>query len=527
MNPYSGNAGYGQVGYNNQQRILEEYGYNAPSYLTTADGDFLSLMGYHPELGFRYSSPSGGVTTAFSLEQIQSGEPLVDAFGGTTYTPGSMTQQDLISMGVPQESIYGTETYGVQQPTSGGDGGAPAPSTGYDPDYSPYATEQDPANNGWYFALPNDQGITHFYLPSMGGAPGSTLIGVRPGQPNLTFDASSPEAQALGYLGQPSLDWGDPNDPNDDIYTYPETPPPTGGPSTGQPGTGNPVDGGPTPPTTPPVAPPPTEEILDPITNEPTDDWYWTDPVGYENAPQPDGDGEFVEGGPPLDTSWDWSFFRDRAPGDRQWGGYDEDYQAFERYVPGMDSPWGLPNVEGGNEDFYQQQFLNQLRDEQGYQNRERAAQMRRQESLANPQESVAPEDMWSWAYGGQGLPDVQMGGSAPAVNWDLNAAFTPGQSTNEDILRWASSGDNSFSQKQRNWYQKLMEGGDQDSTIWSSAGDPNTLIGYLPTDTNELTSQNQQWMTELFNSIYNQGQAGPYAPSGYASPVNQQTFGG
>ena len=286
---------------------------------------------------------------------------------------------------------------------------------------------------------------------------------------------------------------------------------------------GETITGGGTTP--PPVAVlPPTETPLPPDTNEPTDDWFWTDPVGYENAPQPDGDGEFVEGGPPVDTSWDWSFFRDRAPGERQWGGYDEDYQAFERYVPGMESPWGLPNVEGGNKDFYQQQFLNQLRDEQGYQNRERAAQMRRQEALNAEPQDISGEDMWSWAYGGQGLPDVTMGtGQSQPAGYDLNKAFQSGQATNADILRWAA-GNESFGKDQRHWYSKHLANPDaqqgMDSTYWSSAGDPNTLIGNLPTDNTVLSRQNQRYMTDLFNTLYNPGAQGPMAPVNYASPV-------
>ena len=289
------------------------------------------------------------------------------------------------------------------------------------------------------------------------------------------------------------------------------------GPDGGTAGGGGGGGGG----TTPPI----TNEPLDPVINEPTDDWFWTDPVGYENAPQPDGDGSFVEGGPPADTSWDWNYFRDKAPGDRQWGGYDEDYQAFERYQPGMDSPWGMPNIAGGNEDFYQQQFVNQLRDEQGFRNRQRQADANRQQ-VAHEQATgtgyykpIEADEMWSWTD----LPEVQQGGGARTNTWDLNQRFSSGQTTNAEILRWAS--ENLGSSGDQKWYAQHLNNPDYtggDSTSWAGAGDPNRLISNLPTNKKDLTLNNQRRMTELFNSLYNPGQAGPYAPTGYASPVNQ-----
>ena len=280
----------------------------------------------------------------------------------------------------------------------------------------------------------------------------------------------------------------------------------------------------PTTPTTPtnntefPIEDPNVNPI-DPIVEEPTDDWYWTDPVGYENAPQPDGDGEFVEGGPPADTSWDWNFFRDRAPGDRQFGGYDEDYQAFERYIPGMDSPWGLPNVKGGNEDFYQQQFLNQLRDEQGFQNRERAAQKRRYETSLEEPNDIDFNEMWSWANGGKGIRDVQMGtGQTVPSGYNLNKGLSSG-ATNDEIFRWASTLDDTHPDT-ASWYSQMIGGPDGDSTYMSSAGNPNTLINDLPSEGSELGATNQRRMTLLFNKLYNPSSTGSMTPLGYASPI-------
>jgi len=295
-------------------------------------------------------------------------------------------------------------------------------------------------------------------------------------------------------------------------------------PLTGAPDIELPPTGGPTPPQ------PPTEKPIQPIVNEPTDDWFMPDEwLDYTNAPQPDGDGSFDDWhgkNKQSDTSWNWDAYRDRAPGDRQFGGYDEDYQAFERYIPGMDSPWGLPNVKGGNEDFYQQQFLNQLRDEQGYRSRQKAAQKRANQAALNPYEAVAAEDVWSWANNGEGLREVQMGGGAPEVQWELNNAFTPGESTIGEILDWGSTQEGFGDGRQ--FYKTIKDGMTQkgrDSTAWSSAGDPSKLRDTLM-NWGGLSPQQTQMMSDLVSGIYNQGQAGPYAPSGYASPVNQPVGG-
>jgi hypothetical protein len=258
--------------------------------------------------------------------------------------------------------------------------------------------------------------------------------------------------------------------------------------------------------------------------NKPTDDWYWTDPEDYTNAPQPDGDGEFVEGGPPPDTSWDWNYFRDRAPGDRQWGGYDEDYQAFERYIPGMDSPWGLPNVKGGNEDFYQQQFLNQLRDEQGFRNRQRTAQMRSAEAAENPLFNPLTDpdaDPWSWAYGGQGLPEVKMGTGQPApASYNLADQFSQ-DSTLRDMISYYAGKDgfNQYQSNMRDWLQRHPDEG-LNSTYWARAGDPNSIIQNLGTSGAGLTAKNRDWLTKMANAVWQPGEMGAYAPVDYASPI-------
>jgi hypothetical protein len=106
-------------------------------------------------------------------------------------------------------------------------------------------------------------------------------------------------------------------------------------------------------------------------------------------------------GSPP--PQWNWDDFRPGAPSMDGGGGYNPDDFAFERYVPGQESPWGVPEVQGGNKDFYRNQFMNLLSQEQGFQSKQRAAALRRQEAEANPQQAPAMD--WSWLEGG--LPEV------------------------------------------------------------------------------------------------------------------------
>ena len=176
-----------------------------------------------------------------------------------------------------------------------------------------------------------------------------------------------------------------------------------------------------------------------------------------------------------------------------------------------------MPNIEGGNRDFYQQQFVNQLRDEQGFQNRERQAQELRNFAMENPYEA-APTD-WSFANKGKGIRDVQMGtGQSVPSGYNLNKGLSSG-ATNDEIFRWASTLDDTHPDT-ASWYSQMIGGPDGDSTYMSSAGNPNTLINDLPGEGSELGATNQRRMTLLFNKLYNPSSTGSMTPLGYASPI-------
>ncbi len=232
-----------------------------------------------------------------------------------------------------------------------------------------------------------------------------------------------------------------------------------------------------------------------------------------------------------VDTSWDWDAFAPKRVGDGAWGGYDQDYQAFERYQPGMDSPWGMPDVRGGNEAFYQQQFVNMLRDEQGYRNRQREAQRLAQEAAENPIQAT-PID-WSWAYGGRGLPTVVEGtGQQAPTGFAFNEQYAGqtgadlwGQFRDRDVF----TAPNESSRTTRDVLNNLFNDPNRAQYLqvdWSQFANPDAA--YQAIDPAAFQGMNrpnvaQQGVRTLLNQIYDvTGTGGPTAPSGYASPINR-----
>jgi len=255
------------------------------------------------------------------------------------------------------------------------------------------------------------------------------------------------------------------------------------------------------------------------------------DPNGSSDSGNPSGSGVNIRPWHGTlgqrDTSWDWDVFAPKPQGSHVWGGFDKDYEAFERYQPGMDSPWGMPNVEGGNEEFYQQQFVNQLRDEQGYQSRERAAQDRYQDALDNPFEA-GPTD-WSWANSGDGLGIVTEGtGRISPKSYSLKDAYRDmdNQSIWSDIKEKEvfDSYHNDVRRSVDNWFirnPELAEGRQfisDDPTQGLDRFDPETLsIMNDPYST-------RSGLENILSYIYAGEGAGPVAPLGYASPVEYET---
>lgn len=223
----------------------------------------------------------------------------------------------------------------------------------------------------------------------------------------------------------------------------------------------------------------------------------WDDTL-YENPP--------VQGGS-RDTSWQWAEPRQQNPaqiaGRFEWGNF-----------PGQDSPWGNEDLPGGNADFYRQQLNNLITQQDMYQQEAVAAGLRAQ----NQQPQQPQGDPWAWAYGGQGLPDVQTAGP---VSYSLRAPYEG--LTNYQAVQHALQG---MGEDDVNWWNDHMAGKQDDpANNWLTAGDPNILIDRLTGEPDGgLTPQNYQRMTAMFRKFYSPqgGYSGPGdVPTGYAAPIN------
>jgi hypothetical protein len=234
--------------------------------------------------------------------------------------------------------------------------------------------------------------------------------------------------------------------------------------------------------------------------------------------------------GDQADKSWKWDYFQPKNEGDSGWGGYDEDYNVFERYQPGADSPWGNPQGEGGNKEFYQQQFGNQLRDEQGYQSRERAAQQRRLRAISDDNqarrdgEGTYSPDFFSNMWESMGVtPNAVSGGDSN--EGEGGSGFNPNYnlgkgSTNAEIIAgmgniW-TEGEN---QQWTDWSSASPEFGE--SQYWGSFDNPQDYMAAFtknnPGVQANWTDINQKMANNLWSPA---GGAMSGVPAGYASPI-------
>lgn len=213
---------------------------------------------------------------------------------------------------------------------------------------------------------------------------------------------------------------------------------------------------------------------------------------------------------------WNWEAFNPGAPPLDGGGGYDPNDYAFDRYVPGQESPWGIPEAEGGNRDFYRNQFVNLLRQDQNFQNKQRDAAAIRQDAIDNPI-TPNPSD-WSWLEGG--LPDVVTGSDSstqPTWDWDIQGL------SNQQLFDQAAP---TMSEQNQQWLQNNWLTGDDVansmgfSQTWGDANDfMQTAQGYEP-------GAQVAW-TDFADSVgtYTPGFSSTI-PAGYASPNPNMQFG-
>jgi hypothetical protein len=167
--------------------------------------------------------------------------------------------------------------------------------------------------------------------------------------------------------------------------------------------------------------------------------------------------------------------------------------------------------VQGNNKDFYRNQFMNLLQNDQNWQERATAAAIRRTEAAANPQAPIDYDALW----GRMGLPEVQLaqqGADGEAYAWNRDPWLKPGITTNADFFQHYGGDPSKLT--------PTSEVGAQ--TNWSAAAGPDALA-------NQLGAAAPSWANEL-NNVWNQAWTrsdlapppggGPTAAPGYALPV-------
>ena len=223
---------------------------------------------------------------------------------------------------------------------------------------------------------------------------------------------------------------------------------------------------------------------------------------------------------------YDWSFEggTSGAPPLAGGGGYNPEDYNFERYVPGQESPWGVPEVEGGNKDFYRNQFMNLLREEQNFQNKEIGVGLWRQAQENNPQQAADPFD---WTTVGVRPPQVAQSGEgegADPYTWVMRNGITPGQTSNKEILAKAlSSG--GISQQQFDDFDQSGYPDFYNSNSWSNTTSPSQASS-ANIGSGTSTSRDVR-INDLMNWLHTRQDlttpvgGGPTAAPGYALPIN------
>jgi len=265
--------------------------------------------------------------------------------------------------------------------------------------------------------------------------------------------------------------------------------------------------------------------LPDIITNPPVEDPFvqpLPDPSGPSDAggwgQTPAGD-PFV---PPYmgttDTSWDWG----QGPVAGEYFGAPPTFNA--QTMPGQDSPWGVPNTPGGNQDFYRQQFSNLLSGQNAFDKAQvTSAMIRQQAQEAGP---GAPTDMNKfWADRGVDPAQAVQGGADSPYTWNRLEGIESGMTNKAITDLLASRG--VLNEAQAGIFQNHWDNPETnpEGTYWSSdrfqtPTDFNTSFG------DSLSPGFLDAMTTVGNAMWTRGDlttppgGGPTAVPGYALPV-------
>jgi hypothetical protein len=176
-----------------------------------------------------------------------------------------------------------------------------------------------------------------------------------------------------------------------------------------------------------------------------------------------------------------------------------------------------MNNIKGNNFDFYQQQFVNLLRDEQGFDARQRESQRRAQDAYDNPYEAIEMD--WSWANNGQGLPEVVVGtGTNPTPTYQLSNNFT-GNTTNGQVLETLRGLDTFNNESDQSNFTAWLGSGSEDLNTAGWANQSNAIANNGYANQRGNFSNGNEFIGRVFDSMYSRSPLGPVAPIGYAQP--------
>jgi len=191
-----------------------------------------------------------------------------------------------------------------------------------------------------------------------------------------------------------------------------------------------------------------------------------------------------------------------------------------------LSNSWNAFNNQDTDNSFYESQLQSLINQDSEYrQNANEAKAIRETAANASNTPFVSSIDNWDWAYGGQGIPEVQTtpfdspeGGASSSytLGYGLN-----NESSNLDIMN-ATKGLDAFDneldqQKFRDWSATTGEGDPSTMFDWANITNPEEYT--LGLSDEQLAPDNKAWFNKILNSIYTSDALPNAAPAGYANP--------
>ena len=195
-------------------------------------------------------------------------------------------------------------------------------------------------------------------------------------------------------------------------------------------------------------------------------------------------------------------------------------------------------NNQNSVNSFDESQLQGLISQESNYQNKANEARDIQTAAANAPKKPFVPSmDNWNWAYGGQGIPEVEVTPfdspeGETSSSYNLGYGLTP-ESSNMDIMNIVMGLDKfdnpQDQEKFTNWMATTGEGNPSNMFDWANIDNPESYT--LGLSDSELGSDNKIWFNKILNSIYtdnNQGKplaapgyANPNPADGYANPIN------